>query len=1062
MPFKLSLRHSWTAIILMAILIPSTLLMAWFEYQFYTTQLNSALKIEKQANEALRDQVESEFNRLKSVFLNKADPLSSLIDPTNNRHSFKAINQYLDFIIKREHAVQEIIILSKKATVLAAIDPNIGLTVGHSSSLTHDQLQQLKSHWGFNDANEPPEFVIPLFGRDYISSPKDHDGFMGFIYAIPIGNPVKAILIAHIDIDKLWRPQEENKDNIDLTFTQDYLLDRRGALLASTNQSKYKVCDLMTHLAITRTALANKAWEINTPYIGINQQAVFGTITTIPSLNWTLVSEVITSKITQPIRSKLIQASTFIVAGLMLFIWAILFLARKTIRPIQSICHATNHVAQGDFKVTLKPCGIKELDDLALDFNQMVIARKNAEEKLQLSSRVFRETHDAITITDSQARIIDVNPSFSKITGYSREDAIGRNPSFLSSGQQGPQFYSDMWQTIIQEDFWQGEVWNRKKNGEIYAELLSISTLKDENNNILHYVGVFSDITQNKQQQEKLTQMAHYDLLTQLPNRVLLADHFILALAQSKRQKTLLAVCFLDLDNFKPVNDLYGHETGDILLIEVAKRIKANIRTEDTVSRQGGDEFALLLGNIESFSQCELMLKRIIKSLAQTYIINGQSISIGASIGVTLYPLDNVDFDTLLRHADQAMYQAKLAGRDRYSLFNADQDQQSIKKTNQLEEIHQALSNNEICLYYQPKVNMKTGAVFGAEALIRWIHPEKGLIPPLNFLPVIEETELEIIIGDWVINEALKQLNSWKNQGIEIEVSVNISSYHLQSPAFITTLTNTLALYPKINSKCLQLEILESSALGDIQSISQIINNCIKMLGVNIALDDFGTGYSSLTHLRNLPVQVIKIDQSFVRDMLDDPNDSAIIDSVIGLADSFDRKVIAEGVETTQHGLMLLLMGCTEAQGYGIARPMPAADIPVWLDNYVPNQQWLVSAKKDGSQKENKIKIFQLTVNQWLSVFEKNILGQPDNIGQWPILKLSNCHCGLWIKRARNEHFFEEYWLIQLEAAHDDFHDLANDLLAKFQNGEIDQARYGLKKLQQTVEHMNSVLDQCE
>ena len=698
------------------------------------------------------------------------------------------------------------------------------------------------------------------------------------------------------------------------------------------------------------------------------------------------------------------------------------------------------------------------VSSLVIDITEKQIA----EEKLKLSAKVFSETNEGITITNAKGIILDVNPAFCKITGYSREEVIGQNPSILNSGKQSSVFYAEMWQTLNKYGHWQGEIWNRKKNGTLYAELLSISSIFDEEGNILHFVGIFSDITRSKKQQETLKQMAHYDVLTKLPNRVLLADRFILALAHSKRQENLLAVCFLDLDNFKPVNDIYGHETGDLLLIEVAERIKANIRIEDTVSRQGGDEFALLLGDIESFPQCELMLKRILESLAQPYVIDEQSHSISASIGVSLYPKDDADFDTLLRHADQAMYQAKLAGRNRYFLFNAKQARINVERQIRLREVKNALVNNELSLYYQPKVNMATGTVFGAEALIRWDHPEKGLIPPIEFLPIIEETELEIQIGNWGINEVLRQLDNWKEQGIKLEVSVNISSYHLQSPSFVSDLEKNLALYPKVHSKYLQLEILESSALGDLHAISSIIKTCIHALGVNIALDDFGTGYSSLTHLRHLSAKTIKIDQTFVRDVLDDPNDYAIIDSVIGLANSFNRKVIAEGVETTEHGLMLLIMGCNDAQGYGIARPMPMTEIPDWLNNYIPNQEWTACANKVRTQKEIKIMLFRLTLAQWQKHFEKKLQSSPGNTGQWPILIRTKCHCGIWIKRAKQEQLFKENRLIRLIEVHDLMHDIADDLFHTYQKGEIDNAREGLKDLQITIENINSILGQCE
>jgi len=691
-----------------------------------------------------------------------------------------------------------------------------------------------------------------------------------------------------------------------------------------------------------------------------------------------------------------------------------------------------------------------------------VTDRKLAEKKLQLFGKVFSETNEGIIITDANGIIIDNNPAFCDITGYSREEIIGQNPSVLSSGKQSPMFYAEMWDSLNKNGDWQGEVWNRTKSGNLYAELLTISSILDDDKNVLHYIGIFTDITDSKKQQETLEKMAHYDVLTQLPNRVLLADRFSQALAHSKRQDTLLAVCFLDLDNFKPVNDIYGHEVGDKLLIEVAERIQFIIREEDTVSRQGGDEFALLLGDIESFSQCEHILKRIIDSLAKPYFIDQQTASIGASIGVSLYPTEDSDLDTLMRHADQAMYQAKLAGKNRYHLFNAEQNQLETQKNIKLKEIQQALVNNELSLYYQPKVNMVTGEVFGAEALIRWIHPEKGIIPPLDFLPVIAETELEIQVGNWVIHKALQQLDNWKSQGIELELSINIASYHLESTSFIADLGRALSLFPKVHSKRLQLEILESSVMGDLNIVSNIAKICINTLGVNIALDDFGTGYSSLTHLRNLPVQTIKIDQSFVRDILDDPSDHAIIDSVIGLAGSFNRSVIAEGVETTEHGIMLILMGCNKAQGYSIAKPMPESDLKKWLINYSPNQLWLAYANKELTEKQKKIAFFKLSFEQWVKHFKNNLHSAPGTIEQWPILKRTKCHCGVWIKRARQEQIVDEKLLAKLSDAHNTFHDIADELFKKYQQGHIEAARVQLDTFDLTAERLKHIVELCE
>ena len=687
-----------------------------------------------------------------------------------------------------------------------------------------------------------------------------------------------------------------------------------------------------------------------------------------------------------------------------------------------------------------------------------VTPRKEAEKKLQLSSRVFTHTYEGIVITDTNRKVIDANPAFFKITGYNRKEIIGQNPSILRSDRQDTQFYQSMWQEINENDYWQGEVWNRKKGGEFYAQLLTISVLKNDIGDITNYLGVFTDITQTKLQQEKLDLMAYYDVLTKLPNRALFIDRFNQAIAHSKRSNSQLAICYIDLDKFKPINDNYGHAVGDLVLIDVAKRITDCIREEDTVSRQGGDEFALLISNVESQAHCEKTLERIHHALAQPFIIDSISHDISASSGYTIYPNDTGDIDTLLRHADHAMYGAKQAGRNRYHLFNPEQDKETAHKRHRLGEIEQALVNEDFCLYYQPKVNMVTGEVFGVEALIRWDHPESGLIPPLDFLPYIDGTDLEIRIGSWVINEAVAQLVLWQQVGIELELSINVSSYHLLSEGFYHQLQDTLKKHPSVDSKFLQIEILETSVLRDIEDISNVMKACQEGLGIRFALDDFGTGYSSLAHLKNLSANTIKIDQTFIRDILEDPSDYVIIAGIIGLANSFNLNVIAEGVETTEHGLLLLTMGCEDAQGYGIAKPMPASEIPHWLAEYTINKDWLASGHKRRTHKENKLESFRLTNQQWQNHFVSNIQSSPGTIEYWPIIDGKTCHCSHWIKRAKQEKLIETEYLDDLQESHKKIHLLAHDLFLKYQNGNIETAREGLPELQGAFDKMNEVL----
>ena len=569
--------------------------------------------------------------------------------------------------------------------------------------------------------------------------------------------------------------------------------------------------------------------------------------------------------------------------------------------------------------------------------------QKKAEEQLQLAANVFTHARESIIITDATATIIDINDTFITTTGYSRDEAIGQNPRILQSGRQSAEFYTDMWETLLDEGYWAGEIWNRRKSGEVYAELKTISAVRDENGVATHYVALGSNITQIKEHQEQLERIAHFDILTQLPNRSLLADRLSQAMVQCSRHKRSLAVVFLDLDGFKQVNDTHGHDVGDELLVSLSVRMKEALREGDTLSRIGGDEFVAVLMDIASVEDCEPVLERLLQAASRPITIGEVILNISASIGVTLYPQDNVDADMLMRHADQAMYAAKESGKNCYDLFDIAQDGAFKVQRESLEALRTALDNQQFVLYYQPKVNMKTGIVTGVEALIRWQHPQRGLLNPIEFLPVIENHSMMIEMGEWVIDTALSQISQWQTMelSLPISTSINIAAVQLQQSDFTGRLTTLLAAHPDVAPHFLELEVLETSAIEDVDAVSTTMIACMA-LGVKFALDDFGTGYSSLTYLRRLPASLIKIDQSFVRDMLIDTDDLAIVEGVIALAKSFKRDVIAEGVETTEHGTALLQLGCELAQGYGIARPMPADDIPAWVGEWKPDNAWKV------------------------------------------------------------------------------------------------------------------------
>lgn len=563
------------------------------------------------------------------------------------------------------------------------------------------------------------------------------------------------------------------------------------------------------------------------------------------------------------------------------------------------------------------------------------VLQQNAE-NLQLSASVFHHTHDGIFITGADGRIIEINPAFTTISGYTHQEAIGATPAAMGFSCDDPHFFDPLWQNAAD---WQGECQCRRKNGTNYVASFDLLAIHNDQVRVGHYVGVFSDITRDSVLRDNLEHMAYHDALTHLPNRALLSDRLQQALAQAQRQREMLAVCYFDLDDFKNVNDRYGHDTGDQLLIRFAGRMRACLRESDTIARMGGDEFALLLCNLDSTEECSQALDRLLQAISQPFTVGTDNVCISASIGYTLFPLDNSPSDTLLRHADHAMYQAKLNGGHDYHLFDTEQDRHVRGQRQVRERIERALPAGEFRLHYQPLVDMRHGRMVGAEALIRWQHPEQGLRPPGEFLPQIEHTDFIITLGEWVIAEALRAMRQWQERGLSIPVSVNIAARHLMQPNFAIRLAELLQRFPDVSPGKLELEITETAAIEDIAGVTQIMYSC-KRLGVSFALDDFGVGYSSLTYLRRLPIDTVKIDQSFVRDMLHDGEDLALVAGIISLSREFNRSVIAEGVETAEHGVQLLRMGCNVVQGYGVARPMAEQLVEHWAAHYRPEAAW--------------------------------------------------------------------------------------------------------------------------
>jgi diguanylate cyclase (GGDEF)-like protein/PAS domain S-box-containing protein len=562
--------------------------------------------------------------------------------------------------------------------------------------------------------------------------------------------------------------------------------------------------------------------------------------------------------------------------------------------------------------------------------------------QLKQAAKVYSNSLEGIYITDKNGHIIDLNDAFLHVSGYSRDELLGQHSRLFRSGVHDDKFYRQMWHKLLTEGVWSGEIWNKYKDRDNSPGWHSISVLRNDNNEIERFIAITTDITELKHSQQRLEQFAYYDNLTNLPNRLLLTDRLNQMILHSHREHKNLAVGFIDLDGFKDINDNYGHGVGDAFLLAISRKMKTVIRETDTLGRLGGDEFIVLLDQQENQKSFLNPIKKIIDVCNSFILIEKVNLKVSASIGVRYFEGKsnvNVDASTLLLQADQAMYIAKQSGKNRYHLFDDEADQISNTRERSIDNVSIALKNNDFLLYYQPKVNMRTGELLGVEALVRWNHAQKGILLPDQFLPMIANHPVSIELGNRVIQQALSQIDQWQTRGINIPVSINVDAKQIYYYSFVDSLKSAIAAYPNFQQGSLEIEILETSALTDPEQAALIMFECQK-LGVKFSLDDFGVGYSSLNYLKSLPIEIIKIDRSFTKDIIQNLDDLAIVDVVISLGGFMERKVIAEGVESIEIGEMLLKHGCDYGQGYVIAMPMPADDIIAWKEVWSPDPAW--------------------------------------------------------------------------------------------------------------------------
>jgi len=550
--------------------------------------------------------------------------------------------------------------------------------------------------------------------------------------------------------------------------------------------------------------------------------------------------------------------------------------------------------------------------------------RKNIEESMKLASLVYQSSSEAMAVTDPEGIILDINPAFTQVTGYTRDDVIGKSANLLSSGRQDDHFYETMWHSINTTGSWQGEIWNRRKNGDIYAEWLTINTIYDDDGMPFRRVELFSDITKRKESEQIIWHQANFDILTKLPNRNMFHDRLGQEIKKAKRSGQPLALMFLDLDRFKDINDTLGHSMGDQLLQETAQRISHCVRDSDTVARLGGDEFTVILNGIDEQGSVERISQKILQKLAEPFQLGDDVVYITVSLGLTLYPEDAEDIDTLIKNADQAMYAAKSSGRTAIQYFTSSMQDAARTRMRLVTDLRTALAEDQFRLYYQPILDLASGRICKAEALIRWVHPERGLISPVQFIPVAEETGLINEIGDWVFYEAARQVLEWRETfDSRFQISINKSPVQFQRGGTEPGLWADYLRQLGLPGQSMAVEITEGLLLDASPAISNQLLE-LREAGIQVAIDDFGTGYSSLAYLKRFDIDYVKIDRSFVRSIASNQNDVVLCEAIIVMAHKLGMKVVAEGVETEEQRQLLVAAGCDFAQGFLFSEPVPA------------------------------------------------------------------------------------------------------------------------------------------
>ena len=911
--FSLSIKKAWYGLILLVVFLPLVMLLSWGSLVFYNILLERSLEQEKVLQDMVHSGVEQEVLRLTTMLENKSDPMAYTLSHDQDEVLLYSL---LKKVLSRESAIHILLLLKPDGQIIAGRET---YDIGKSS------LSTMQKHWDSMSSVSRDELSIPKQGKIYIGSTRHHSEGVFFTIAVPVSNAGEptAILLAEVDAGILWKSIAQNIGRDAMTS---YIVDANGMLLVASQDGQFKVADDVSMLSLINAVINDKPWDAGQSYKGIEGKEVFGASTLIDDLGWTVVTEIDQENILQPIRELIFKLSAVGAVIVILFLILGMHVVRRIVIAIELISNDFDRIAKQDFAPSKISSSLKELDGMVNGFNRMVKEIARRQQRLNQAAIVFENTSEGIFVTNSDPRIVSINSAFCDITGYTEDEVIGKNPSILNSGRHDADFYQNMWLSIEGDGCWSGEIQNRRKNGELYTELLSINSFKNDRDKVIQYVGVFTDISSIKETEYQLEHLAHHDPLTNLPNRLLCNTRLEHELQVAKRHDQKVAVMFIDLDMFKNINDSLGHAFGDELLKKVTARMSDHIRDEDTIARLGGDEFVLIIGSLKNKTDATHFAENVLELFLEPFDIGEHEIFIGASIGISIYPDDAHDSETLLRNADTAMYRAKSLGRNNFQFYTSDLTSDAHERLSMETYLRHALEKNEMVLHYQPQYSIATGEMIAVEALIRWQHPEFGLIYPDKFIGLAEETGLIIPIGEWILETACQQLIRWQSTGCPpLRMAINLSARQFWKTDLAETV-RTILIKTGVDASRIDLELTESIIMHDTKSTIDTLNEFHDM-GVELSIDDFGTGYSSLSYLKRFPINRLKIDRSFVSDIAVDKNGDDMINLIVALGHCMDLKVLAEGVETEDQLNYLREHGCDEVQGYHFSRPIPADEL---------------------------------------------------------------------------------------------------------------------------------------